>query len=416
MKKHVVHSRKSCRICLEETLVNVFSLKPTPVSDDYTETPQEMQKFPLNLMLCPTCAHLQLEHVVAAEGIYEENIYWTKSSPGLKEHFRDYAFSVKQKVSLNEGLFVDIGCNDGMLLSEFKALGFRVCGVEPAKNISKYLKDQKLDVVNDYFSKAVAKKIVDECGTASIITTNNTFANIDDLHEFLEAVIPLLSPDGYFIVEAAHAQAMFKTMVFDNIYHEHLNYFSLHSLEKLCNAHDLKLVFFEKVDTKGGSMRAYFKRTEQAKSVDEVVTRTLREETEIGVHLPETYHRFYEEVNAIGQALRNRLIALKQAGKRVVGYGASSTVTTVLHHYEIGDLLEYLVDDNPIKQGKFSPGYNLEVHPSTYLMKDHPDVVLIIPWRFEDMIIERNLDYLKSGGTFLKFMPKLIEVASDYAG
>lgn len=410
MKKHLANVRNTCRVCLGETLENVFSLQPTPVSDDYLDAPSELEKFPLDLMLCPSCAHLQLAHVVAAQGIYEENIYWTQSSPGLMQHFHHYAASVAKDTGFSSGLMVDIGCNDGMLLKEFRDLGFSVCGVEPAKNIAKYLKEKEFDVVNDYFSKEVAQDILENFGKARIITTNNTFANVDDLYGFLSGVGILLADEGVFVVEAAQAKAMFETMVFDNIYHEHLNYFSLHSLKQLCFINGLKLVHAEKIDTKGGSIRAYFKKESTYNLAESSVNALLDEEIKIGVHSLEVYKSFFERINKIGALLKAQLINYKLAGKKICGYGASSTVTTVLHHFHIGDLLDYLVDDNPIKHGRYSPGFNLKVYPSRQLLADKPDVVLIIPWRFEEMIIQKNAEYLKNGGVFLTFMPELKEV------
>ena len=406
----VIHRRDTCRGCDGNDLEMVLCLKPSPIGDDFITADNlhlHQPSYPLDLFMCKTCGLAQLIDVIDPDTLYGEYIYVTASSTGLSDHFRNYAESVINACSIKPGsLVVDLGSNDGTLLRHFQHKGMIVLGVEPAEHIASKATYSGITTLGEFFSPVLAKKIVSNHGHAKLITANNVFANIDDLMSWVDAVNELLDEDGVFVFESYYLADLLQNMVFDFIYHEHLSSFSVRPMQALFRRVGLELIAVERVDTKGGSLRYFVQRTLGRLKNNGSVMKMLAFEQSIGLYRRETFTDYAEKINSLKEQTKKFIAKAKSEGKRIAGFGASITGTTLINHFEIGEFLDYLVDDNIAKHGRFSPGLHLPVYPSSVLCERNPDYVIILAWRFFEIIIRNNEDYLKSGGQFIIPVPK----------
>jgi hypothetical protein len=412
----VIYRRSDCRGCGSSDLNLVFSLKPSPIGDDFVTRARvnvTQPSYPIDLHMCNHCGLAQIMDVIDPEILYGEYIYVTASSMGLAEHFRSYADSVSERCSLNlDSLVVDIGSNDGTLLRCFQKLGMKVLGVEPATHIAAQATTGGIKTIDKFFTPELARQIVAEYGCAKLVTANNVFANIDDLMSWVSAVNELLAGDGVFVFESYYLADLVQNMVFDFIYHEHLCAFSVKPTQSLFERVGLELVAVQRSATKGGSLRYFVQRPGGPLAKDGSVDEILKFEDSIGLYRKETFRTFANKVNDLKEKTRNFLARAQSEGKSIVGFGASITGTTLLYHFEIGDYLEYLVDDNPAKQGRFSPGHHLPVLSSSVIYDRKPDYVVILAWRFAEAFINKNNEYLKGGGCFVIPVPDFKIVAN----
>ncbi len=407
----VIHRRGDCRACGCKDLELVFQLKPSPIGDAFVTAERKdipQPSYPIDLFMCRDCGLAQLIDVIDPDILYGEYIYVTASSLGLAEHFGGYAEDVIKRASLGPGsLVVDLGSNDGTLLKQFKSRGMNVLGVELASHIAAQATAEGVKTIDKFFTPAVAREMVTGFGNAKVVTANNVFANIDDLKTWVEGIDTLLAPDGVFVCESYYLADVVQNFVFDFIYHEHLSAFSVKPIQALFRRAGLELAAVQRVATKGGSLRYFVQRPGGPIVDDGSVASLLAFEDGMGLYRQETYAAFSKKVNDLGAQTRALLAKLKADGKSIAGFGASITGTTLIHHFDIGGLLDFLADDNPAKQGRFSPGLHLPVLPSSSLYERRPDYVVVLAWRFERPIITRNQAYLDQGGHFIVPVPEL---------
>lgn len=410
MVLEIIHRRNDCRACGSRDLELVFSLKPSPIGDAYVTSERvgvDQPSYPIDLYLCRQCGLAQLLDVIDPEVLYGEYIYLTGSSMGLAEHFRGYAKSVSERCRLSpNSLVVDIGSNDGTLLQGFKGLGLRVLGIEPAKHIAAKANASGIDTIDQFFAPPMTKSMVAKYGHAKLITANNVLANIDDLMSWVEAVNDLLATDGVFVFESYYLADLVENMVFDFIYHEHLSAFSVKPIKALFKRVGLELIAVERVSTKGGSLRYFIQRSDGPLEEDGSVAKLLAFEEGMGLYRKETYEAFAKNINILKEQTRAFLIEANRQGKSVAGFGASVTGTTLIYHFQIGEYIEYLVDDNLAKQGRYSPGLHIPVLPTSALYDRKPDYVIILAWRFAEMFIKNNAAYIADGVSFVIPVPE----------
>lgn len=409
--KHIRH-RNDCRLCGSTNLECVLPIRPSAIGDAFIAADRlsEVQEtYPLDTYLCLNCGHLQNLDIVDPELLFKDYTYRTSSSLGLVEHFKRYAASVVDTLKLAPGsLVVEIGSNDGSLLKAFQALGLEVAGVDPAQNIASEATAAGVPTVADFFSSVLAKKIRAEKGPAALVCANNVFAHADNLADIVDGIHAVLAPDGAFVFEVSYVPDIIDNFVFDTIYHEHVSHHALIPLERFFRTLDMTLFDAERVASKGGSIRGFAQvlstgvreRTPRLQQL--MLTEELR-----GIAHPKIYLEFYEAIQQRKQASLQYLDEALAAGKSIAAYGASTTTTTLLYHFELGHRLGFIVDDNPSKQGLYSPGYHLPVYDSSQLLERQPDVVVILAWTYADTIINRNQEFLKRGGRFLVPLPEL---------
>lgn len=404
-----IQKRSDCRVCGGTRLDLIIPLVPTPLEDDFVPAgrlAETQQVYPLDVYLCADCGLAQLLDVVDPGAIYNEYLYVTQSSPGLAEHFDAYANDLVSRLGLEPGAFVvEIGSNDGTLLQSFAKRGMRVLGVDPAPAAA--LANQAgVETLRAWFTPELARRIRAERRSADLIVANNVMANIDDLSSAAVAFRELLSPSGAITVETGYLGGIAHNMVFDNIYHEHLSYYSARPLQSYFAGHGMQMFDLQHVPTKGGSIRAFAQIAGGPRSTTSEVTRTLAAERGNGMFALETYRALCAKLLHLRASLAEVLDRARAEGKTIAGYGASHSTTTLTYHFQVAPYLSFIADDNPRKQHLYSPGHHLPVLPASALMERRPDYVVILPWRFASMIANRNQAFTAAGGRFVVPVPE----------
>ena len=403
--------RTQCLLCRGARLDVVLPLAPTPIADDFVpkERLGEAQPYyPLDVALCLDCGHLQLLDAVNPDLLFGNYIYVSTSSPGLVDHFKKAAERLRDLVRPGkDALAFDIGSNDGTLLRALKEQGFRVLGVDPAKETAKRATASGAETIPGYFTSALARTVRQDRGAAALVTANNVFAHSETLPDMADGVAALLADDGLFVFEVAYLVDMIEQLVFDSVYHEHLGYHSVKPLVSFLKMHGLELIDVERVAQKGGSLRCTAQKAGGPRPVSPRVAELLKLEAEMGLDRPEIFRDYAATILARKAELEQVLARLKSSGKTVSGYGASATVTTLLHHFDLGKKIDYLFDDNAIKQGRFSPGHHIPVLASEALYEKKPGAIVILAWRFAPMIMTKHKRYLDEGGCFIVPLPQL---------
>lgn len=389
---------KYCRSCHEDrsNMIQIIDLGMQPAAnnllDDFTD---DTEYFPLCLIMCTTCGLFQLGDVVNPDYLFKNYLYHSSTSASFIKHFVDYAKDTIKKFGLSsDDLVIDIGSNDGILLKPFQDLGMTVLGVDPATKIAEKATKAGIPTTPQFFSKKLSKKIQKEFGSAKIITANNVFAHIDNIDEVVEGVKVLLDKKGTFIIEAPYLWNMFKSGTFDLIYHEHLSYFDVTSLNEFFKARGLVLFDIKKTKVHGGSMR-YYIGWPKKKPVKKIVTDTLAKESRL--FRTKIINKFQKKVN--NNSLRK---LLSKNYDLVVGYGAAAKATTFLNYYRIdSNLIDIFVDDSKFKHNKYIPGTGIEIVGTNDLANwKTVKLVVVFAWNFLPQI-EENLKKLGFKGKII---------------
>jgi SAM-dependent methyltransferase len=398
-------------MCGSRNLQLVLAMTPTPPGDHYVtaEAMNELQPaYPLDLVMCGECGLAQLGDVVDPELLYRNYIYNTAISLGLVQHFDRYAEAVIARMEPPPGsLMIDIGSNDGTLLRAFANRRFRVLGVDPAREVAQRATETGLETVPAFFSSALAAGLRRERGPASIITANNVFANVDDLDDLVDGIRQLLAPDGVFVFETGYFPDLVRQRIIDNIYQEHLSYYSVKPLLRLFPRHGMELVAIEHEPTKGGSIRGFVQMAGRRNATigPGVLHELVQQETCGGFDRPEALRGFAEGVGRLRSELIELVAGLCADGRTVAGYGASVGVTTLLYYFDMSKALSFVVDDNPVRHGRFTPGQHIPVMSSDALYDRKPDDVLLLAWRYATPIMRKHEAYRRAGGRFILPLP-----------
>ncbi len=408
----VCRRRATCRLCDSDDLSLVLSLTPTPpanafITADALDTPQEC--FPLDLHICGACGHLQLLHVVDPSLLFADYVYVSGTSPSFVAHFEDYATHVIETYRPPPGaLVVDIGSNDGTLLRFFHNAGMAVQGVDPACDIAKAACEAGSETLNAFVDAALSAQIREDKGAAAVVTANNVFAHIDDLAGVVAGVRALLEEDGVFVFEVSYLADVLEKTLFDTIYHEHLSCHAVAPLVSFFSCNGMELIAAERVDTHGGSLRGTAQLAGGSREVASSVAACLELEEYLGLGQAETFHDFAERIDSLKISLRDLLSGLKAKGQSIAGYGAPAKATTLMYHFGLGpDIIDFIVDDSPLKQGLYSPGLHVPVLPSGAIAEHRPDYLLILAWNFAQSIMANNSAFHDMGGRFIIPVPKL---------
>ncbi|MFK8049368.1 MAG: class I SAM-dependent methyltransferase [Halioglobus sp.] len=404
--------RSDCRLCHSTDVEKVLSLAPTPPANELLSLCSDasnQEKFPLDLYFCNRCYHLQLFNVVSPQRLFGNYVYVSGTTPSFRHHFQEYAKNVVEEYGVDDGsLVVDIGSNDGTLLSSFKHLGMRVQGVDPAKDIALTADANGIDTIVDFFTPEVARQIRDVKGTAKIVVANNVFAHIDDLHAILAGVDVLLHSTGLLVLEVSYLKDVIEKTLFDTIYHEHLDYHSVGSLKSFFDSNGFDIVDVVAIESHGGSIRVVVQRRNGGHEIKPAVASTIAQENAAGLYLADTYRDYDRKITELGNALTALITDIKHEGKSIAAYGLPAKATTLMHQFNIGaEAIDYVVDDSPLKQGLYSPGYGIQIDNSERLKADMPDYIIILAWNFAQPIIENLKWFLEAGGVIIVPLPEI---------
>ena len=396
-----------CRACGSGNLFLYLALGDHPPANAFRRPAQldsPEPRFPLDTHVCLDCALIQVPDKLPPD-FFEDYVYIPSASDTMRRHFGALARRFKEElISVPGQRLVDIGCNDGLLLSACREAGLLTLGIDPSKNIAEMARAKGIDVFNEYFTAEAADRVLAKYGPAQVIVTTNTFNHVDDLRGFTQGVTALLALSGTFVIEVPQALTCVEQNEFDTVYHEHLSVFSVTSVAALGSQVGLQVVDIDELPIHGGSMRLYLRREGPAKPV---VAQWLQRERDAGLFDRTTYVAHAARVAGIRDDLLAMLRDLKQKGKRLAGYGASAKGSTLLNYYGIGqDLLDFLADRNPLKQGRFSPGTHIPVVSPDSIGTQAPDYLLILAWNFADEIMEEQSAFRARGGKFILPIPE----------
>jgi len=401
--------RSQCRICGSKRLNMFLSLGNSPLANnlyDNSELARGQKYYPLEVYLCQDCYLAQLTHIVDPETLFSHYAYSTGKSIPMNDHFSGLAQAIAKGFNFDaNSLVVDIGSNDGTLLSHFLKLNFKVLGIDPATNIAEAARKKGIETVNALFNTETAKALVDDFGQAKVILATNVFAHVDNLDDFVGAVDCLLDKEGVFVIEVPYLLNFLKHTEFDTIYHEHLSYFSIHPLVQLFKKFNMQIVDIKELSVHGGSVRIFVQREESESS--SALNDFLLKEDKFGIKNISTYSDFSDKVANLKKKLQQILLDLKSDNKKIYGYGASAKSTTLLNYCNIDSkIIDCICDTTPFKQGKFAPGTGIPIVPDSRLLEEMPDYSLILAWNYKEHILRKEAEYLKRGGRFIMPIPE----------
>jgi SAM-dependent methyltransferase len=402
-----------CRFCGAAPRTTMVDLGMSPLCETFL-LPEQLNApetfFPLHVRVCDQCLLAQVQEYVAPEEIFDEYAYFSSYSSAWLEHAERYAHRMIERLGLGpRSLVLEPASNDGYLLQWFVQRGVPVLGVEPAANVAKVAIEKGIPTRVAFFDAAYARSLVDEGIRADLVAGNNVLAQVPDLNSFVAGIATVLAPGGTVTIEFPHLQRLMAGNQFDTIYHEHFSYFSLLATEKVFAAHGLTLFDVEELWSHGGSLRVYARHTAEGdRPVTEAVERVRAGEVEFGLDRMATYERFGAQVEATKRRILGFLIEARDAGKRVVGYGAPGKGNTLLNYCGIRtDLIEFTVDRNPYKHGRYLPGTHIPVRPPEALDEARPDYVFILPWNLRDEIARQLAHVRDWGGRFVVPIPEI---------
>jgi C-methyltransferase C-terminal domain/Putative zinc binding domain/Methyltransferase domain len=395
----------SCRSCgapLELTVVDL-GMSPPCQSLVSAERLDAMEAFyPLHVRACTECWLVQLPELVAPEDIFTEYAYFSGFSSSWVDHARRYVEAMRQRLALGpDDLVVELASNDGYLLQHFVGTGIPILGIDPAANVAKAAEERGVPTLVEFFGTQVAERLASEGRRASLIVGNNVLAQVPDLNDFVAGVVTLLADHGTATFEFPELANLLDRVEYDTIYHEHYSYFSFSTIVRILEGHGLVVYDVEALSTHGGSLRVYAEHRSGPHAVRPAVADALARERRSGMWSEDRYTRFAEDVRESKRSLLELLIGIRRTGKHVAGYGAPGKGNTLLNYCGIrADLVDYTVDRNPYKQGKYTPGTHIPIHAPERIAETRPDYVLVLPWNLVDEI-SAQLAYIAEWGAKL---------------
>jgi C-methyltransferase C-terminal domain/Putative zinc binding domain/Methyltransferase domain len=401
-----------CRFCNASLQTVVVDLGMSPLCETFLTADQlnHMEPFyPLRVYACNECWLVQLEEYVSPEHIFSFYPYFSSFSDSWLRHAERYVTKAVTRFDLSsDNLVVELGSNDGYLLQFFVAAGIPVLGIEPAKNVAEEAAKKGIPTRAMFFGREPARQLVKEGLRADLIVGNNVLAQVPDLNSFVAGIKILLADEGAVTIEFPHLMRLVEQNQFDTIYHEHFSYFSLSVAGRIASAHGLDVFDVEELPSHGGSLRVYFQHAEGPRSIEPEVKDLLELEEAAGLNGPDYYAAFSDSVQSVKRQLLGFLIDAKREGKTIAGYGAPGKGNTLLNYCGIRtDFLDFTVDRNSLKQGRFLPGTHIPIMPPEAIDEARPDYVLILPWNLKNEIAEQLKGIRSWGGRFVVPIPQL---------
>lgn len=396
-----------CRLCGSARMHSVLDLGATPPCERFLtagELDAPEATYPLHLRICQDCLLLQIPALITPEDTFTEYAYFSSYSDSWVEHARRFVSDAAEKVDLQPDSFVvEVASNDGYLLTHVVDAGIRCLGIEPSVNVGDAARRRGVPTVSAFLDEQTAAATRAEHGPADLVVANNVYAHIPDLNGFTRSLRTLVADDGWCSIEVHHALNLVSLGQFDTIYHEHFQYYTVLSAMRALAAGGLSVVDVDMLPTHGGSIRLWARPTELGATPTSRVAEALAEEERAGLHDIGGYLTLRPRTETIRHELLRYLLDCRARGERVVGYGAPGKGNTLLNYCGIRpDLLEYTVDRNPYKHGRFTPGTRIPIHDPAHLAKDQPDVIVVLPWNLEREITEQ-LRYAGSWGARLVY-------------
>jgi SAM-dependent methyltransferase len=403
---------KHCRACNEEKLVPILSLDNSPLANALLTKEQLAQPeptYPLELVFCSSCNLVQITETVPPEQLFREYLYFSSFSDTVLQNAQQIVERlVYQRILSPNNLVIEIASNDGYLLQYYQARGIPVLGIEPALNIARVAQQRGIPTLAEFFNQSLAQELLAQGKLADVIHANNVLAHAADLTGLVSGIETVLKEDGVAVIEVPYVKDLIDFVEFDTIYHEHLCYFSLTSVDALFRKQGLAVTDVERIPIHGGSLRLFIQHLKGDHPISDSVSHMLTEEVNWGVRQQSFYQDFGLKVKRLRQDLLDCLYELRASGKRIAAYGASAKGTTLLNYFGIGaEFLDYVVDRSTVKQGLYTPGTHLPILSPEELLRRKPDFVLLLTWNFADEILAQQAQYRAQGGKFIIPIPQV---------
>jgi hypothetical protein len=413
-----VNGMMNCRFCkapLNKVFIDLGASPPANSFLSKEELPLPEPNYPLKLYVCEQCFLVQIDEYKSAEDIFSnEYVYFSSFSKSWLQHAKNYVEQMQKRFSFGStSLVMEIASNDGYLLQYFKEAGVPVLGIEPTANTAAEAEKKGITSVTEFFGTELAQKLAGQGRSADLLIGNNVLAHVPDINDFVKGMKIILKPGGAITMEFPHLMQLMRHNQFDTIYHEHFSYLSFTTVKKIFNAQGLELFDVEELPTHGGSLRIYAKHAgNNAQAVMKSVADLLAKEEKEGMKDVEHYNGFQEKADKIKTDLLGFLSEAKAANKKVCAYGAAAKGNTLLNYCGVkSDLVEFVVDASPHKQGKYLPGSHIPVVAEQFIRDSKPDFLLILPWNIKDEIIAQ-LEYARNwNGKFVIPIPKIEVIA-----
>jgi SAM-dependent methyltransferase len=401
----------TCRLCQAPLTTTFVDLGMSPLCESFLTADQINQMepyFPLNVLVCSRCWLVQLREYVKPADVFTEYAYFSSYSTSWVEHARKYCLMIKDRLRLGpKSRVFEIASNDGYLLQHFLPLGIPVTGIEPAANVAEAARKKNIPTIVEFFGLDLARDLVSTEQRADLVIGNNVLAQVPDVNDFVAGLQYLLAPEGVVTLEFPHLARLIEQNQFDTIYHEHFSYFSLVSVNYLASRHNLKIFDVEELSTHGGSLRIYLGRQGSRHAPTPAVAELRQREENAGFLNVNTYAKFAPRVHDTKRKLLSFLIECKARGRTICGYGAPGKGNTLLNYCGIGtDFLDFTVDRNPYKHGRFTPGMHVPVRPVSAIDDARPDYLLVLPWNLRDEIAAQMHYISEWGGKLIIPIPE----------
>lgn len=402
-----------CRFCstpLQDVFLDLGTAPPSNafLSAEALSAPEAW--FPLKLYTCPHCLLVQVDEVQSRAQLFAPDYaYFSSYSRSWLAHAEHYVDTAVERLGLGaDSLVVEIASNDGYLLQYVAARGIPCVGIEPTAGTAQIARERGIETIVEFFGQDFAQGFVAQRCHADLIVANNVLAHVPDLNDFVAGLAAMLAPLGVLTVEFPHLQQLVAHHQFDTVYHEHFSYFSLHTVRRVFAAHGLRVWDIEQLPTHGGSLRVWASLDTSAHPNTDAVTALLDAEKTAGMLDMGYYLGFQAQADAVKNGLLRYLLEQRRTGRRVAGYGAAAKGNTLLNYAGVrGDLLPYVVDASPHKQGRFLPGSRIPVVAESRLRDERPEFVLILPWNLKQEITEQLIYIREWGGRFVTAVPQL---------
>ncbi len=407
LKKFSSNFKKNhyCRLCETKQLTKVIDLGRTPLANSFSSEIKRKELWvPLGVDFCNNCFHLQLTHIANPKKMFENYLYVSGTSNVTRTHFKSYSENLKKIFKKNKKTkILDIASNDGTFLKNFEPKKFDIFGIDPAKNLNKNIKEKNLKIMTGFFSEQKSSKIKKKFGVFDIITANNVFAHVDSLIDFSKGVKNILDKNGIFVFEVSYLIEVLKKNTFDTIYHEHMSFHAYYPLEVFFKKLDMRIYDYKLTKVQGGSVRFYVCHKEgkfkKNKKLDDL---KLMELKNFKINKIQTYKRMQDSIYKKKYRIKKMITRLVAQKKILIGYGAAAKTTTLLNYFGITTKhFKFIVDDNPLKHNKFTPGTKIPIKSSENIYKTNIDYIFLLSWNFSQSIIAKHKRFVKNGGIFL---------------
>lgn len=409
MVTSAVFHRETCRLCDSRNVELVVKLEPIPLSENYCadgQTGKKAPRFPVDLYMCADCGHVQQLDVVDSKSLWENYTYYSGEAKGMPEHFDQVAAKIVGTHRPPAGsLVIDIGSNDGSLLRPFKKAGFRVLGIDPAREIARQATESGIPTIPELMSLDLARKVREQHGPAHVVCTFNAFAHADDLGEMAEAIRTMLAPDGLFFFEVQYLLDVIDRVLIATIFHEHMSHHSVKPMTQFLDRHGMELIDAERVPIQHGSLIGTVQLKGGKRKVGDSIRQLLALEAERRLGELETLRQFGARLKRLRERTTGLVGEWKKSKASIAGYGAARSGPTLISQLGLTGAIEYIVDDHPQKVGRYSSGDGIPILPTAELYKRMPDYTVILAWVHAQKIIETNRKYLDKGGHFVVLCP-----------